>query len=192
MLFVARRGLNFLQQTYRQLGLLEIADQRAGAKELAKEDFINDKRVAIWVRITINIELPTDEATYNGFLNRDGHTEDSWPPTELRVPPKSRDSTSRLPFQSHPFRTGDSTIQFTLNVSCPPLPITLQVTMSLLSFRYFSFTPYFIFILIYILKWLFINKIIARSKHSRTQIIVDARHWWWYLLLLYLYNITYH
>jgi dipeptidyl-peptidase-4 len=44
-----RRGLQFKQQTYRQLGLLEMADQRAGAKELAdKIGSINKGRVAIW------------------------------------------------------------------------------------------------------------------------------------------------
>jgi len=44
-----RRGLSFLQQTYRQLGLLEIADQRAGAKDLVgKVDLVNSGRVGIW------------------------------------------------------------------------------------------------------------------------------------------------
>lgn len=44
-----RRGLQFLQQTYRQLGLLEMADQRAGAKDLARKvDLINSGRVGIW------------------------------------------------------------------------------------------------------------------------------------------------
>jgi len=43
-----RRGLSFLQQTYRQLGLLEIADQRAGAKELAQKIDVDSNRVVIW------------------------------------------------------------------------------------------------------------------------------------------------
>jgi hypothetical protein len=39
-----------MQQTYRQLGLLEMADQRAGAKDLAsKVELVNSGRVAIWV-----------------------------------------------------------------------------------------------------------------------------------------------
>jgi dipeptidyl-peptidase-4 len=44
-----RRGLQFLQQTYRQLGLLEMADQRSGAKELAQKlSLVDSGRVAIW------------------------------------------------------------------------------------------------------------------------------------------------
>jgi len=43
------RGLTFMQQTYRQLGLLEIADQRAGAKNLAEKiSVVDSSRVGIW------------------------------------------------------------------------------------------------------------------------------------------------
>lgn len=52
---LGRRGLDFLQQTYRQLGLMEIADIRTGAKELAKLlDCVNSDRVAIWVLLHIH------------------------------------------------------------------------------------------------------------------------------------------
>lgn len=44
-----RRGLEFLQRTYRQLGLFELADQRAGAKELSRSlELVDDSKVGIW------------------------------------------------------------------------------------------------------------------------------------------------
>lgn len=46
-----RRGLSFLQATYRQLGLVELADQRAGTKDLVSNQLkkiVDSDRVAIW------------------------------------------------------------------------------------------------------------------------------------------------
>jgi len=55
------RGLSFLQATYRQLGVVESADQRAGAKNLAYAlSFVDPTRVGIW------------GWSYGGFMSLNG------------------------------------------------------------------------------------------------------------------------